>query len=1172
MNFKFCRAYTIYLFLFCNHYEYIYDCGYSFCDLHSHLPNDLGGPPEVITVGAIFPFISLVHRVPALVDVYASTVVEIMYISRRDWMCTMKRHSEYFAYVFDVIDWHLEEYGGIIINPVSKKNYKNFYTEKKTPTKKNISKAKRMRDKIKQYAGNPFSRKEYNAVFYKYGLCSFVRFFFFPYGINPYGRFYFYYEIFRCIMGTVQLVIAILSANILYPTPYIVPLMRYILAINMIDMYIRAHCHYYNRMGILVKHPLFTAKHYCETSLLLDIYCTFPISMIGLDVIFPKPKRVAGIGLTYLITKSASMYRVILALHHLAQKYEGTVSHWLCLTKVMVIVITIMGMSVSMLYMMSCFLGYEKMLVCEPKNWMVEQSIDVKTIPQYMLVCMYIVVTYFSTSFQGVAPVKQAAISRYLKGLMALIAITRFYMLSYISGSGVGMNAKLTEYRTRLKRFISFAQEENVRPNLIKLICEDCQYNWERGGDMELNVMSQFNNTLVLDLCEFIFSKAARFSTIFEDVDPEYIRTLGTNFKLEHFKKDSVIIQTNDIQRKLYFVSKGKVEITIADMSVLTLEVGGIFGCFNKRGETRQTISAVAVVHVDLLVIQSALFHELAADDPAMQKLAKKASMLHYEYFESSLTSTKLNADESLFALSYISKYKANKAIESLYGFINYTMNNQSLWFMYMDYFIFVHIAPLFCIVYLLYFYILHASLEPPLDNFEKWLLITCDCIFIPRILLEYFLHYVDTETGMTVIIPIKIIKRYVYSFNFWLDLLGALPAEIIFRVVDDDNFRIRVATGNRLLRFIYLIRYYYRQNSKLNISRHLRWTYLLYISTFQIMFLATLWRLVACPNLICPYQYHASHYGPTVNSTDYIESLAIILTYTVNMFTATGLRIMAPRQVKNMALSTIMAICSLLTISLLLSGFVSILVVDNFSMSRFERQIDDLKTYFQDRELSPQIQRSIWSHLTQLWYCYQGEHIPDLVLTAPKFLRVQLYHQLYGHHIRDSYYFMNTHVDFLRQLLLHLQRNIYFPGYVIVEQGDLDECMYFIHKGQVQKSTKINREDTPDLIGLLLHTGIQSNYHHHIVSVLTAGQVFGSAQGLFNIPHTSTYKAITNVELLSLKQSDWNYLLRWFPASFEELTDRAKESGLMEQAFKSDIEPTGIASMKNVFTFKTVY
>jgi CRP-like cAMP-binding protein len=120
---------------------------------------------------------------------------------------------------------------------------------------------------------------------------------------------------------------------------------------------------------------------------------------------------------------------------------------------------------------------------------------------------------------------------------------------------------------------------------------------------------------------------------------------------------------------------------------------------------------------------------------------------------------------------------------------------------------------------------------------------------------------------------------------------------------------------------------------------------------------------------------------------------------------------------------------------------------------------------------------------------------------------------EIYGHHVRKSYVFSDVDEPFTRQLCQYLKRVIFFPGNFIVQHGDFDNSMYFIHHGEVDILT--------------VHPNLTETIHE----VLRTGDMFGVTQGLFpNVPHHFSYRARTRVHIVVLHFSDWEHLLNFFP------------------------------------------
>lgn len=63
----------------------------------------------------------------------------------------------------------------------------------------------------------------------------------------------------------------------------------------------------------------------------------------------------------------------------------------------------------------------------------------------------------------------------------------------------------------------------------------------------------------------------------------------------------------------------------------------------------------------------------------------------------------------------------------------------------------------------------------------------------------------------------------------------------------------------------------------------------------------------------------------------------------------------------------------------------------------------------------------------------------------------------------------------------------------------------------------------------------------------------FGEGAGLYFRPHINSYRALTTVDVIVLKRSDWIYLLSFFPASNEEIEKHAYETGIKKKVRQKD-------------------
>ncbi|KAL3282708.1 hypothetical protein HHI36_005880 [Cryptolaemus montrouzieri] len=133
------------------------------------------------------------------------------------------------------------------------------------------------------------------------------------------------------------------------------------------------------------------------------------------------------------------------------------------------------------------------------------------------------------------------------------------------------------------------------------------------------------------------------------------------------------------------------------------------------------------------------------------------------------------------------------------------------------------------------------------------------------------------------------------------------------------------------------------------------------------------------------------------------------------------------------------------------------------------------------------------------------------------------LKYDVYGEELRNSYLFQDLKESFLRQLSNSISPVMFFPGNYIVQHGDSDQSMYFVHRGQVDVLT--------------VHPNLTETIH----DVLHSGEMFGLPQGLFyGIPHHFSYRARTTVDIGVLQLKDWTDIMILFPRAKEVIYKRA--------------------------------
>ncbi|XP_049829159.1 potassium/sodium hyperpolarization-activated cyclic nucleotide-gated channel 4-like [Schistocerca gregaria] len=196
-----------------------------------------------------------------------------------------------------------------------------------------------------------------------------------------------------------------------------------------------------------------------------------------------------------------------------------------------------------------------------------------------------------------------------------------------------------------------------------------------------------------------------------------------------------------------------------------------------------------------------------------------------------------------------------------------------------------------------------------------------------------------------------------------------------------------------------------------------------------------------------------------------------------------------------------------------------SLTEIVNHSMSKYARSIISIKGFLKEYNVYPAVINQYWKYVCHLWESTRGVQFPTFLSEAPYHLQESIKVSAYGYHIYSNYVFGQCHPDFLRQLIAQLKYEVYFYGNYVAFQGDINNCIYFVHSGQI--SVIQEHQDRSE----------------NIVAELKTGDVFGMVQGLYeNTPYNYTYRVARLSVILTLKFYDWNYLLPFFLPSREEI------------------------------------
>ncbi|KAJ8719060.1 hypothetical protein PYW07_016616 [Mythimna separata] len=734
------------------------------------------------------------------------------------------------------------------------------------------------------------------------------------------------------------------------------------------------------------------------------------------------------------------------------------------------------------------------------------------------------------------------------------------YVYARIASLKAMADQVVTKFQEDLKHLEMFLNRENVPFTLKKTVMEYWKYQWKRtGGWSHQSILGKLHANLNEDAVLYMYEKTLKEIPLFEDVEYSFFRAFAKKLKELYFQKGYMVMKANEVIDIMYIIYRGKVDIVSNINEVeACMGPGGIFG--NIRGARKYlTMSNVtASRNIDLLCIQGRDFYALLKSYPSvLKKVIHSVESAAKDYVLPTVASARNSTEQVInFPLSYetgdeeeedteidenaymdspdksIAESHGSKSITSA-GNVDYIsapllIFKPHKWFRssiipdcklvtFMEYLILIiSYWDFMLLVYQM------AFLSIP---FFFHLCVIFDLLFLFKVFLDIHSGYMN-RYGDYVLNPKKV--RKMYFSKIYLRRRDFLANFVICYMV----FFLSLSTPMKMALFCYsrtpqLTRisylFTYRTHKKSSIGS----ANLLFKLTTIAIWASILSHVNACLffKLSCLTPVHctsanwmskeALNLRAKYSEGRYFALYVAALWYMINLLTITGTGDVSSQNSFEVIETIIVIIVIKFCTGLLISEMSAMITAHSSSRIAYDYDINELRDGLRDMDLSVHQMSKMWDYVRELWNRQQGKQMPSLVYQLPFRLRCQVMQAVYGSHIRESVIFSKTDDDFRRMLAMWMKHCVFFPGNYIVQCGDSDQCIYFIHRGQVEVLT------------------VHPNLTESIYDVLGPEDSFGVAQGLFvGVVHHFSFRARTVVDIVYLKLDQWKYLLDYYPKS----------------------------------------
>ncbi|KRT79803.1 cNMP binding protein, partial [Oryctes borbonicus] len=657
-----------------------------YCLMKSDLPGDRDRNITItLKQGDMLAPIEMLHGVHSVSSIKTLTAVEILQMPSDTFKELIKTHRMEYGFIQKA----LEEDIGVYNNLLQKKVCRLPQLRSVKPSQGKIDSFEY--EILQEKKKKKKKKADYQEYLKHLGeRWSWLKYILLRHSIDPWGRFFICWEIIRNIVIVVDVLVILLSISVLDDyqniNDNVVAVSR---ATAAIDMYIRFHCEYYNEEGILVTHPLYTAKYYLRHSFLMDFGSALPLTKLNVAMMFGTNYAIQIKFLYRLLTRPIQLYRIIHALSLFQHQMHWSKGSIIMKAKYTIVLVVILGICANVLLLLTCKLhtsGHKVIDNCSGHNWMSFSPVRDQFHNTYVLFLqsMYFIIALFGNSISGMYKAVTAMEMRIFIALTFGLHMLKIVLMAKFTSSTIGGNVNLSIYQSRMKQFLKFAKEVAMNNHLIKELIAHNEYIWKETQGTSINAVgNKLDLYLRVKFLSFLYESTLRSTSLFVHLSQYALRRLTLRLEEVHFKKGAEIIRYNDVQSKLYIVYKGSVKVSVANMVISTLNEGGIFGCFSRAGELRHTITVTATVHTILLAIDSRNFHRVIPwEEEHIKDVMKDIRLLKLEYLDSFVSTREYHIEKKrhtgLFACYEWLIVKVNEYIDQesfLYWLWEYMLN-----------------------------------------------------------------------------------------------------------------------------------------------------------------------------------------------------------------------------------------------------------------------------------------------------------------------------------------------------------------------------------------------------------------------------------------------------------------------------------------------------------------
>ncbi|XP_055341339.1 uncharacterized protein LOC129590239 isoform X2 [Paramacrobiotus metropolitanus] len=964
------------------------------------------------------------------------------------------------------------------------------------------------------------------------------------------GRFLYIWEQIRLIEATVIFVLVLMQVTYQLFDLWLFVILYLCDIYAFVDIYIKFHVQYFNETNILVTHPYMTARRYLRSSFWIDLLAAFPFElgllMTGGGTLLRTDLLHAAVYLR--MNRILQVYRVPQAFAFYESDIKKDQSTTFLIKFLNYFILFVM-FATAMPYTVQCtpstcgfnvtscntttydngsVIFNETSKVCMDSSYLSLAGINSTTLPWDQFVGgFYWAIT--TVTVVGYGDIRATNESEHFIFLSTMIAGYIFfnYIIASIAAAQANSDARRSRFFDRLKCIKQYMHHEHLSKKLKHRIVRYYEYLWLRTHGIDpQTLIAGLPPSLTSELALQLYRKVIEQVSIFKNTPTGFKKMLATIMKPLYVMEGEYVIRQDDVGTDLFFMYRGSIEVHYssgfkAPQQIRSGRMIGEVAFF--RNETSR-LSFRAAENSDLYYVTRAEFDailehfpdvkaklvedilsNLTAEDDQKNAAGKTAAQARRHRFRDSLAAVRKKKVPTSQRLRLMTKHIFRSDDKYIRYFSKYFVNM-------------IRMILSMLIMYQVAFtdrsYAVHYVLES---------------VFLINIIAKFRTGFLD-EFGNEVLNPKKIRQRYL-KHGILVDLLISFPYEV-FSLAAPVDIRGKVWAYLRLLKvppMVYrVLIFFHGWLAELDISiLFVRLTYSFTQLLFWLHFFCCVAYYIACPDGNCDFQNAWTNKVNLENSNPGSRYIVTLYWITTTATTA-GYGDIVPTTNLERIFICIVQVAGKFLFGIIVGDIASTLANLEVSRQNFESRFQAIKTYLLDQQANSTIIDRVQKYFDYLWKTDKGvDDINSVLNDAPFCLRAEICFAVHQRDLRELPLFRDASDAFLRMISTCLHQVQFVPGDYVIQQGDLVEEMYFLHRGEVVE----------------VESGVE-------IGVLRRGSNVNWQALLIDWPASRTVRATDNCEVYVLTRTDLEKVVSKYSAQMGHIcmTNRIRLRDLLEE------------------------